>query len=70
MLGRPVLPGAAGEARLLALGENACDFAPLLGWARALREQIDWELLRTETAESPFAQTFLQLLTSLRVIAE
>ena len=29
-------------SRLLALGENACDFAPLLGWSRSLREQIHW----------------------------
>jgi hypothetical protein len=54
--------------RLLALGENACDFAPLLGWSRSLREQIDWPMIRQRTADSPFARSFLGLLVSLEVI--
>jgi hypothetical protein len=54
--------------RLLALGENACDLAPLIGWSRSLREQIDWATVRRETADSPFARAFLTLLTDLEVI--
>jgi hypothetical protein len=54
--------------RLLALGENACDFAPLIGWSRSLREQIDWPLIRDRTEDSPFARSFLHLLVSLEVI--
>jgi hypothetical protein len=56
-------------SRLLALGENACDFAPLLGWSRSLREQIDWSAVRRETAHNLFAQAFLGLLADLEVIA-
>jgi hypothetical protein len=56
--------------RLLALGENGCDYAPLLGWSRSLREQIDWAAVRRETARSPFARAFLELLEDLEVIAD
>ncbi len=56
--------------RLLALGENSCNFAPLLGWSRSLREQIDWPLIREKTADSPFARSFLDLLAALGVIGE
>lgn len=56
--------------RLLALGENACDFAPLLGWSRSLREQIDWPRLNQETVDNPFAQCFLGLLRTLDVIGD
>jgi hypothetical protein len=54
-------------SRLLALGENACDLAPLLGWSRSLREQIDWSTVRRETAASPYARAFLRLLIDLEV---
>jgi hypothetical protein len=65
----PVMPATdLIVCRLLALGENACDFAPLLGWARALREQIDWSRVRNRTADNPYARAFLDLLTSLEVI--
>jgi hypothetical protein len=57
-------------SRLLALGENACDLAPLLGWSRSLREQIDWATIRRETAHSPFARAFLGLLTDLEVLGD
>lgn len=55
--------------RLLALGENSCDFAPLLGWSRSLREQIDWAAVRRETAHNPFARAFLGLLGDLEVVS-
>ena len=55
-------------SRLLALGENACDFAPLLGWSRSLREQIEWPSVYRETAHTPFAQAFLHLLIDLDVV--
>lgn len=54
--------------RLLALGENSCNFAPLIGWSRSLREQIDWALIRERTADSPFAHAFLGLVVELGVI--
>ena len=56
--------------RLLALGENSCDYAPLLGWSRSLREQIDWAAVRRETAHNPFARAFIGLLIDLEVIAD
>jgi hypothetical protein len=56
--------------RLLALGENSCDFAPLLGWARSLREQIDWAAVRRDTDLNPYAQAFLHLLDSLAVVPD
>lgn len=54
--------------RLLALGENSCNFAPLIGWSRSLREQIDWPSVEERTADNPFARAFLHLLVSLDVI--
>ena len=56
-------------SRLMALGENACDFAPLLGWSRSLREQIDWAAVRGATAPNPFARAFLRLLADLEVVS-
>lgn len=56
--------------RLLALGENACEFASLLGWARSLREQIHWTTVRRATAHSPFARAFLRLLVDLEVVSD
>jgi len=65
----PVMPATdLIVCRMLALGENACDFAPLLGWARSLREQIDWSHVRARTADNPYARAFLGLLASLEVI--
>lgn len=53
--------------KLLVLDAHRCDFAPLLHIARDLREQVDWERVAKETAESPYAQAFLTLLDSLSV---
>ncbi len=36
--------------------------------ARSLREQIDWERVRKETAHSPYAEAFLVLLDRLEVV--
>ena len=54
--------------RLLALGEHACDFSPILGFARSLREQVTWDVVRRESKRSPFARAFLSLLVDLEVI--
>ena len=37
--------------------------------ARSLREQIDWERVRRETAQSPYAEAFLVLLDRLDVVS-
>ena len=36
--------------------------------ARSLREQIDWDRVRRETAHSPYAEAFLILLDRLDVV--
>ena len=57
-------------SRLLAFSAHACDFGPPLAFARSLREQVDWDLVRKEASASPFARAFLGLLVSLEVIEE
>lgn len=53
--------------KLLVLDAHRCDFTPLLHIARDLREQVDWDMVAKETAESPYAQAFLQLVDGLSV---
>jgi hypothetical protein len=56
--------------KLLPLGPHRCDFTGLLAIARALREQLDWAHIRSETAHSPYAAAFLMLLEQLAVLTE
>ena len=53
--------------KLVALSEHACDFGKVLPSARALREQVDWEHLRSEVNGNPFADAFLDLARRLGV---
>jgi hypothetical protein len=53
--------------KLLALSEHACDYGKVLPAARALREQVDWDALRTRVADNPFAEAFLLLVQRLGV---
>jgi hypothetical protein len=53
--------------KLNALNEHSLDYRPILTMARALREQIDWHVLRTLTAASPFAKAFFTLAEELRI---
>ncbi|MBP2471635.1 hypothetical protein JOF53_000507 [Crossiella equi] len=53
--------------KLLVLGPHRCDFTELLPMARALREQIDWDRVRADTKESPYAEAFLLLAGRLRI---
>lgn len=55
--------------RMLAFSEHACDFTDVLPWARIVREQVDWDRVREETAGAPFAEAFLVLLERLDVVA-
>lgn len=55
------------SAQARVLGEHYCDLGRLLPIARALREQIDWDRLRSECAESPYARAFLHLLDELGI---
>ncbi|WP_239155003.1 BON domain-containing protein [Amycolatopsis sp. FDAARGOS 1241] len=54
--------------KILVLDAHHCDFAPVLGIARDLREQVDWHSVAAQTAASPYARAFLSLLAALSVI--
>jgi hypothetical protein len=55
-------------SKLMALTEQEPDFSSVLEWARALREQIDWENVRARTEASPFAKAFFTLVEALGII--
>jgi predicted nucleotidyltransferase len=55
--------------KLLALKENEVDYVSVLVVARACREQIDWDVLRTATAKSPYARAFFTLVEELGLAA-
>jgi len=57
-------------AKLLALSEQCPDFGAVLAIARALREQIDWEHLRSRVDETPFGAAFIVLVERLRIAPE
>ena len=62
----PVLPPTPiMVAKLQSLSEHYCDFATLLPSVRALREQLDWPLLRSAADGHPFAEAFLLLADRL-----
>jgi hypothetical protein len=54
--------------KLSSYSQHYCDFARGLPLARSLREQIDWDRVRKETAASPYAEAFLVLLDRLDVV--
>jgi hypothetical protein len=65
----PVLSATALMVhKLLSFTQHHCDFARGLPLARSLREQIDWDRVRRETAHSPYAEVFLILLDRLGVV--
>lgn len=55
-------------SKLLALDEHHADYGALIGLARAVREQVDWEQLRARTDHSPFARAFFVILEGLGVL--
>jgi predicted nucleotidyltransferase len=54
--------------KLLALREHEVDYESVLEIARTLREQIDWDDVRTRTAESPYARAFFFLAEELSIL--
>jgi hypothetical protein len=58
-------PTAVMIQKLRALDEHHCDFAKLLPSVRAVRERLDWPLIRTETDDNDFAVAFLVLADRL-----
>ncbi|MEA2469761.1 MAG: hypothetical protein QOE38_760, partial [Thermoleophilaceae bacterium] len=54
-------------SKLMALDEHSADYSQLLLMTRTLREQIDWQALRSRTRESPFAKAFFTLAEELDI---
>jgi len=54
--------------KLLALTEQEPNFGQLLSYARALREQIDWDEVRDRSEASPFARAFFTLVEGLGIV--
>ena len=54
--------------KLLALNEQDPDFTSVLEISRMLREQVDWDLVRDRTQESPFAKAFFTLVEELGIV--
>ncbi|WP_034608677.1 hypothetical protein [Cellulomonas sp. URHD0024] len=55
------------SAKLRVLGEHACDFARPLAIVRGLREQVDWDQVRSDVADHPYARAFLFLADELGI---
>jgi hypothetical protein len=56
------------RTKLLALSEHNLDLEPLLSYARALREQVDWSDVSAAVESSPFARTFMFLARELGIV--
>ncbi len=54
--------------KLNALTEHSLRYEGLLSIARALRERIDWEEVRSRAADTPFARAFFVLLDGLGIV--
>jgi hypothetical protein len=66
----PVLaPTHVVTEKLSSLNEHYCDFALLLPAVRAVREQVDWERVRADTADNDFAAAFLFLTDRMGITA-
>jgi hypothetical protein len=66
----PVLPATdVLSEKLVALDEHYCDVAQVLPVARALREQVDWSVVRRRSRGRPFAEAMLFLLERLEIIS-
>jgi len=64
----PVLPPTlVVTEKLTSLNEHHCDFAALLPCVRAVREQVNWNQVRRETADNDFAAAFLFLTDRLGI---
>ena len=55
------------SAKMRVLGEHYCDFTRMIAMVRALREQVDWHRVRSETAETPYGRAFLLLVHELGI---
>jgi predicted nucleotidyltransferase len=53
--------------KLHAMDEHELDYSGVLEIARALREQIDWEIVRADTDGNPYAHAFFVLVEELGI---
>jgi hypothetical protein len=53
--------------KLFALREHELDYDSVIELARPVREQIDWERVREQTKESPYAKAFFTLVEELGI---
>jgi hypothetical protein len=60
-----LLPTVVLIQKLRSLDEHHCDFATLLPAVRAIRERLDWERIRSQTADNDYAVAFLVLADRL-----
>lgn len=67
----PVMPASVLVIdKLLVMGPHRCDFTEVLPAARALREQVNWEEVRSEVSISPYAEAFLFLADRLGITSD
>jgi hypothetical protein len=57
-------------AKLLALTEQEPDYGQVLEIARSLREQIDWDVVRSQVDPTPFGAAFFTLVERLGIVPE
>jgi len=57
------------RTKLLTLKEHEVDYESVLEIARTCREQIEWDLLRERTSDSPYAKAFFTLVDELALTA-
>jgi hypothetical protein len=67
---RVLAPTDILATKLLALKEHEVDYDSVLEISRALREQVNWEDLRSRTDHSPYAKAFFTLVAELGVMVE
>jgi hypothetical protein len=51
--------------KLRSLNEHHCDFARLLPAVRAVRERLNWQRIKSQTADNDYAVAFLVLADRL-----
>jgi hypothetical protein len=56
--------------KLMSMNDHYIDYAGLLKLVRAVREQVDWDEVRTRTSSSPYARAFFALLRELDVVTD
>jgi Nucleotidyl transferase of unknown function (DUF2204) len=66
----PVLPPTQViTEKLSSFNEHHCDFAAVLPAVRAVREKVDWDDVRSATADNDFAAAFFVLTDRLGITA-